>query len=75
MTSPGQAPSGSEEALAAAGDPGGAGGPAAVAEAGALPPLPELAEPLLAGYLDAAVATLRASNPGDLPGQLRQYQS
>ncbi|HEX8929958.1 MAG TPA: NYN domain-containing protein [Actinomycetota bacterium] len=75
MTGPGQAPSGSEETLAAAGDPGGADGSASVAEAGATLPLPELAEPLLAGYLDAAVATLRASNPGDLPGQLRQYQS
>jgi hypothetical protein len=75
MTSPGQAPSGSEETLAAAGGPGGADGSAAVADAGTPVPLPELAEPLLAGYLDAAVATLRASSPGDLPGQLRQYQS
>jgi predicted RNA-binding protein with PIN domain len=38
-------------------------------------PLPDLPEPLLAGYLDAALATLRAAGPADLPGPLRQYQA
>jgi predicted RNA-binding protein with PIN domain len=38
-------------------------------------PLPELPEKLLAGYLDAALDTLRAADPGDLPGALRQYQA
>jgi predicted RNA-binding protein with PIN domain len=38
-------------------------------------PVPDLADVLLAGYLDAALATLRASSPASLPGQLRQYQS
>jgi predicted RNA-binding protein with PIN domain len=38
-------------------------------------PLPDLPEPLLAGYLDAALDTLRAADPGDLPGALRQYQA
>jgi predicted RNA-binding protein with PIN domain len=38
-------------------------------------PLPELPEALLAGYLDAALATLRAADQGDLPGPLRQYQT
>jgi predicted RNA-binding protein with PIN domain len=38
-------------------------------------PLPELPEALLAGYLDAALATLRAADPGELPGPLRQYQT
>ncbi|HEX8857843.1 MAG TPA: NYN domain-containing protein [Actinomycetes bacterium] len=84
MTSPSQAPSDpdrpaaadtrwpdAEELVVGAGAPAG-GEPG---EAGSPSPLPELAEPLLAGYLDAAVAALRASNPGDLPGQLRQYQS
>jgi predicted RNA-binding protein with PIN domain len=37
--------------------------------------LPELPEALLAGYLDAALATLRAADPGELPGPLRQYQT
>jgi predicted RNA-binding protein with PIN domain len=37
--------------------------------------LPDLPEALLAGYLDAALATLRAADQGDLPGQLRQYQT
>src|SRR5918996_1949654 len=56
--------------------------PAAEAEpAGAADPpagpgsLPELPEALLAGYLDAALATLRAADQGDLPGPLRQYQA
>jgi len=38
-------------------------------------PLPDLPETLLAGYLDAALATLRAADPGDLPGALRQYRT
>jgi predicted RNA-binding protein with PIN domain len=38
-------------------------------------PLPEVPEPLLAGYLDAALATLRAADQTDLPGPLRQYQT
>ncbi len=40
-----------------------------------LAPLPDVPEPLLAGYVDAALATLRAASPGDLPGPLRQYQT
>ncbi|HEU4396624.1 MAG TPA: NYN domain-containing protein [Actinomycetota bacterium] len=38
-------------------------------------PLPDLPEKLLAGYLDAALDTLRASDPSGLPGALRQYQT
>ena len=38
-------------------------------------PLPELPEALLGGYLDAALATLRAADQGELPGPLRQYQT
>jgi len=38
-------------------------------------PLPEVPEPLLAGYLDAALAALRAADQGELPGPLRQYQT
>jgi predicted RNA-binding protein with PIN domain len=38
-------------------------------------PLPELPEALLAGYLDAALAALRAADQGELPGPLRQYQT
>src|SRR5215216_3680053 len=49
-----------------AGGGNGQGGPA---------PLPDLPEGLLAGYLDAALATLRAADQGDLPGPLRQYQT
>lgn len=45
----------------------GQGGPPA--------PLPDLPEPLLAGYLDAALATLRAASAAELPGALRQYQT
>jgi predicted RNA-binding protein with PIN domain len=39
------------------------------------PPLPELPEALLSGYLDAALATLRAADQSALPGPLRQYQT
>jgi len=52
--------------------------PAAGLEPGGLPapvPLPDLPEPLLAGYLDAALAALRAASAADLPGALRQYQT
>jgi predicted RNA-binding protein with PIN domain len=38
-------------------------------------PLPEVPEALLAGYLDAALATLRAADQAELPGPLRQYQT
>jgi predicted RNA-binding protein with PIN domain len=38
-------------------------------------PLPEVPEPLLAGYLDAALASLRAADQAELPGPLRQYQT
>jgi predicted RNA-binding protein with PIN domain len=38
-------------------------------------PLPDLPEKLLAGYLDAALDTLRAADPAELPGALRQYQT
>jgi predicted RNA-binding protein with PIN domain len=38
-------------------------------------PLPEVPEPLLAGYLDTALAALRAADQTDLPGPLRQYQT
>jgi predicted RNA-binding protein with PIN domain len=48
---------------------GAADGPAGPA------PLPDLPEALLAGYLDAALATLRAADQGDLPGPLRQYRT
>ena len=53
--------------------------PAAQAEpagaAGGPGPLPEVPEALLSGYLDAALATLRAADQGELPGPLRQYQT
>jgi predicted RNA-binding protein with PIN domain len=42
---------------------------------GPRPPLPELPEALLSGYLDTALATLRAADQGELPGPLRQYQT
>jgi predicted RNA-binding protein with PIN domain len=47
---------------------------AAPAQAG-LEPLPDLPEQLLTGYLDAALDTLRAADPAELPGALRQYQT
>jgi predicted RNA-binding protein with PIN domain len=37
--------------------------------------LRDLPEPLLDGYMDAALAALRAASPADLPGPLRQYQT
>jgi predicted RNA-binding protein with PIN domain len=48
--------------------------PEAAADAGP-DPLPDLPEQLLAGYLDAALDTLRAADPAELPGALRQYQT
>jgi predicted RNA-binding protein with PIN domain len=56
-------------AAPAAAEPATDGGGAAPA------PLPELPEALLAGYLDAALATLRAADQAALPGPLRQYQT
>jgi len=61
-----QARLGAEAEGAAPGGPGGPAGPA---------PLPEIPEALLSGYLDAALATLRAADQGELPGPLRQYQT
>jgi predicted RNA-binding protein with PIN domain len=65
-------------APAAAGEatpaPGGEGAPAAGAGEGPTP-LPDVPEALLAGYLDAALAALRAAPAAELPGALRQYQS
>ena len=52
-------------AAGGSGDPGALGGPG----------LPDLPEALLSGYLDAALATLRAADQGELPGPLRQYQT
>jgi predicted RNA-binding protein with PIN domain len=40
-----------------------------------VPGMAGVPEPLLAGYLDAALATLRAAEHADLPGPLRQYQT
>jgi len=60
---PRPAPAAQAEPAGAADPPGGPG------------PLPELPAALLAGYLDAALATLRAADQGDLPGPLRQYQT
>jgi predicted RNA-binding protein with PIN domain len=39
------------------------------------PGMADVPEALLAGYLDAALATLRAADHADLPGPLRQYQT
>ncbi|HEV8372580.1 MAG TPA: hypothetical protein VGR68_05210, partial [Actinomycetota bacterium] len=47
----------------------------AAADLAAAAALPDVPEPLLAGYLDAALAALRAASPTDLPGALRQYQA
>lgn len=58
-------------APAAEAEPAGA----ADGHGGAPVPLPELPEALLSGYLDAALATLRAADQGELPGPLRQYQT
>ena len=56
--------------------PAAQGEPAAVGNGqGGPAPLPDLPEGLLAGYLDAALATLRAADQTDLPGPLRQYQT
>jgi predicted RNA-binding protein with PIN domain len=81
-TRPRPAPSARAEAAGAAGGPGGAavvangpGGPGAANSQDGPGVLPQVPEPLLAGYLDAALATLRAADQGDLPGPLRQYQT
>jgi predicted RNA-binding protein with PIN domain len=63
---PRPAPAAQSELAAQAGRPGGPGGPG---------PLPDIPEALLSGYLDAALATLRAADQGELPGPLRQYQT
>jgi predicted RNA-binding protein with PIN domain len=58
------------------------GGPATESGQGSPGPRPEVPgalgevpEGLLSGYLDAALATLRAADQGELPGPLRQYQT
>ena len=53
--------------------PGGDG--AAAGGAGALQPLPDVPGELLSGYLDAALAELRATPAPELPGALRQYRT
>ncbi|HKE98588.1 MAG TPA: NYN domain-containing protein [Actinomycetes bacterium] len=90
-TSPGQplpaeAAEAAEVTLTPAGD-GGApagGGPEGGPEAGAdgsrvaaplAPALTGVPEPLLAGYLDAALAVLRRADPAELPGALRGFQT
>src|SRR5215204_4638803 len=56
--------------------PGAEADPAGAADGPGGPgPLPEVPEALLSGYLDAALATLRAADQGELPGPLRQYQT
>ena len=55
-------------------NPDAAAEPEAAADAGP-DPLPDLPEKLLAGYLDAALEALRAADPAELPGALRQYQT
>jgi predicted RNA-binding protein with PIN domain len=76
------ASTGDADAVAGPGDGDGEGGDGqgtvavGVGRDGGRPmPVPELADALLVGYLDAALATLRASSPGNVPGQLRQYQT
>jgi predicted RNA-binding protein with PIN domain len=62
----------------AAGDAaaGGGDGEAAPEGSGTAPPrLPDLPGELLGGYLDAALAQLRAALPTELPGALRQYRT
>jgi len=61
--------------LAAGDEPAAARPPAPAVGDGLVPALPDVPEPLLAGYLDAALAALRAAPPADLPGALRQYQA
>src|SRR6266536_1655028 len=78
---PGQVPTGSDpdrsDPTIGASDGDGRQAVAEEAAADARPPMPvpDLADALLVGYLDAALATLRASSPTTLPGQLRQYQT
>jgi predicted RNA-binding protein with PIN domain len=62
--------------LTAQGAPAADAEPAGVANGSSGPrPLPEVPEALLSGYLDAALAFLRAADQADLPGPLRQYQT
>src|SRR6266704_3282524 len=62
------------DGLAPPAAPAEAGTPAAPAGEGPTS-LPDVPEALLAGYLDAALAALRATPAAELPGALRQYQS
>src|SRR6266568_1262331 len=76
MSTPGQAPAGAPVPAGGAAAGGAIGDGEAVAgeavgDAGAPVPVPDLADALLVGYMDAALATLRASTPATLPGQLR----
>jgi predicted RNA-binding protein with PIN domain len=65
-----------EAELTAQGAPAADAEPAGAVNGSSGPrPLPEVPEALLSGYLDAALATLRAADQGDLPGPLRQYQT
>src|SRR6266700_3263139 len=81
VATPGQVPTGSDpdrsDPTIGASDGDGRQAVAEEAAADARPPMPvpDLADALLVGYLDAALATLRASSPTTLPGQLRQYQT
>jgi predicted RNA-binding protein with PIN domain len=59
---------------AAAGPAGVEGGPGGDGAAG-LSSLPDVAAELLGGYLDAALAELRAAPAAELPGALRQYRT
>ena len=64
---------GAVDGLEAAAEPGGDG--AAAGEAGEPRPLPDVPAELLSGYLDAALAELRAAPAAELPGALRQYRT
>ncbi len=66
-----QALAGVEQAVAGVPDDNGAGA-GSVAE---LSPLPDVPGELLSGYLDAALAQLRAAPSAELPGALRQYRT
>lgn len=66
-----QAVGGGPDGSAEGGGPDGS----AVGPSAAPAPLPDLPEELLGGYLDAALAQLRAASPSELPGALRQYRT
>jgi predicted RNA-binding protein with PIN domain len=82
---PGPAPAEPDGIAAAAGPAGDAadplvaeaepGGDGAAGGAGVLQPLPDVPAELLSGYLDAALAELRATPAAELPGALRQYRT